>query len=142
MTVKSTLSGLLLLALLSGCEKPGVTVEQAWIREAPPGASALAGYFTLKNGSDHEIRLKDANASGFGMTMFHRTVIRNEVASMEHENAVTVPPHGSLEFAPGGRHLMLMNPKKPYQAGDRVDITFDLEDGTQLPVKFEVKKAE
>ncbi|RMD70857.1 MAG: copper chaperone PCu(A)C, partial [Gammaproteobacteria bacterium] len=29
---------------------------------------------------------------------------------------MAIPPHGKVAFAPGGRHLMLINPKRPIKA--------------------------
>lgn len=41
-------------------------------------------------------------------------------ARMRAVPQVTVPAHGVVRFAPGGYHLMLMDPVRPLRAGETV----------------------
>jgi periplasmic copper chaperone A len=118
----------------------GVSIRDAWIREAPPGASTLAGYMELRNGTSRPQALVAASSAGFGKVMLHRTVVRNGVAHMEHLPQVELAPDASVLFAPGGNHLMLMRPKQPLHAGDTVVIRLEFRGGLVLPVAFEVRK--
>ena len=52
--------------------------------------------------------------------MIHRTIVKDGVARMVHASRIELPPKASLIFAPGGYHLMLMNPKPALRAGDTV----------------------
>jgi len=45
-----------------------------------------------------------------------------------------------LLFAPGGYHLMLMNPKRRLHSGDRVEIVLEFRGGLVVPVAYEVRK--
>ena len=45
---------------------------------------------------------------------------------------------GEVVFAPGGRHIMLMEPLRALKAGDKVRITFTLSDGTKVAADFAV----
>jgi len=118
----------------------GVAISDAWIREAPPGASMMAGYMEVRNGTSRAQALVAASSTGFARVMMHRTVVRNGVAHMEHLSQVELAPNASVRFAPGGNHLMLMNPKQALHAGDAVVIRLEFRGGLVLPVAFAVRK--
>jgi periplasmic copper chaperone A len=62
----------------------------------------------------------------------HETV-ENASGSMvmqEKKGGFTIPAKGSLELAPGGNHLMLMDLTGPIKAGDDVTFTLTMKDGS------------
>ena len=59
---------------------------------------------------------------------------------MVHAAQIELKPSASLIFAPGGYHLMLMNPKRTLRAGDPVVINLQFRGGPDLPVAFQVRK--
>ena len=131
------LAGLLLsMQVLAGM---GVMIDGPWIREAPPGADALAGYMTLNNHTDTEQVLVSAESAAFGMVMLHRTVMQDGVAKMVHQDKIAIPAGGSLSFSPNGYHLMLMKPKQALKAGDKVGMTLHFADGSSQSVEFVVR---
>src|SRR2546427_713529 len=69
-----------------------------------------------------------------------RTVAREVMTGMEHAPKIELLPNESLFFAPGGYHLMLLNPKRILRAGDRVDIQLEFRGGLVLPFTYEVRK--
>lgn len=116
-------------------------VKDRWIREAPPTAAALAGYMVIHNSGDSERVLVGAESPLFGSVMLHRTVMEEGMAKMIHQPSITIPAGGSLTFEPNGYHLMLMKPKKQLKAGDRAEITLKFQDGTTLPLTYDVRKS-
>ena len=118
----------------------GVSVRDAWVREMPPGVTVMAGYMALKNNTSRPQLLVAASSSSFKSVMFHRTVVKDGMAAMEHAPQIELSPNAGLLFAPGGYHLMLMNPKRTLRAGDRVAINLKFRSGIELPVVFEVRK--
>ncbi len=118
----------------------GVSVRDAWMREAPPGVAMMAGYMALRNDTSRSQVLVAASSSGFETVMIHRTVVKGGMAGMEHAPQVELTPNASLIFSPGGYHLMLMNPQRTLHAGDRVYINLEFRGGVVLPVAFEVRK--
>jgi copper(I)-binding protein len=133
----------LILALTlvpAASEEAGVSVRDAWIRETPPGMTMMAGYMELRNNTSRPQVLVAASSSGFETVMIHRTIVKDGMAGMVHASQIGLTPNASLIFAPGGHHLMLMNPKRTLRAGDRVDIYLEFRDGPVLPVAFEVRK--
>jgi len=119
------------------------TVEDAWIREAPPNADSMAGYLMLLNNTPHPYMLNCAKSNHFKEVEFHRTVIQEGMARMHHYETLTISPFSSLTFQPGDLHLMLMGPQDSFKAGDELVITLCiLHDNTQteLDIVMPVKK--
>ncbi|GAP67411.1 copper metallochaperone, bacterial Cox17-like protein [Mizugakiibacter sediminis] len=130
------------LSLMAGTEVHAagrLTVEDAWIRAAPPGAMMLAGYMVLGNAGDAPVVLAAADSDAFGEVSMHRTVEEHGVARMRPLERVSVAPGQRVVFAPGGMHLMLMQPKRALHAGDRVTIRLMQTDGAATPVEFAVR---
>ena len=121
-------------------EEAGVSVRDAWIREAPPGVGVMAGYMELRNNTSGPQILVAASSSGFESVTFHRTIIKDGIAGMVQASQVELTHNASLLFAPGGYHLMLMTPKRTLRAGDPVVINLKFRGGLVLPVAFEVRK--
>jgi len=118
----------------------GVSVRDAWIRETPPGMAMMAGYMELRNNTSRPQVLVAASSPEFGSVMIHRTIAKDGMAGMVHQPRIELAPNGSLVFAPGGYHLMLMSPKRALRAGDPVVINLEFRGGLVLPVAFEVRK--
>jgi copper(I)-binding protein len=110
------------------------------VREAPPGVAVMAGYMLLQNNTSRPQVLVAARSSGFETVMIHRTIGKGGMTGMEHAPQIELLPNASLLFAPGGYHLMLLNPKRTLRAGDRVDIRLEFRGGLVLPVAFGVRK--
>jgi hypothetical protein len=133
----------LILALTftaAASEEAGVSVRDAWVRESPPGVTMMAGYMALRNNTSRSQVLVAARSSDFETVMIHRTIVKDGIAGMEHASQVELTPNASFLFAPGGYHLMLLNPKRTLRAGSRVEIKLEFRGGLVLPVAFEVRK--
>ena len=131
---------LALTPITAATEEAGISVRDAWVREAPPGIAMTAGYMVLQNKTSRPQVLVAARSSAFETVTIHRTVAREGMTGMEHAPQIELLPKASLLFAPGGYHLMLLNPKRTLHVGDRVDITLEFRGGLVLPVAYEVRK--
>ncbi len=112
-----------LLASYVQAQQAPITVQNAWIREAPPNVTTMVGYLTLHNNTSENYTLTCAKSDYFKGIEFHRTVIKDDMASMHHHNTLAIPPFGSLVFKPGDYHLMLMGPRTGFKAGDELMVT-------------------
>ena len=121
-------------------EEAAVSVRDAWVREAPPGMTMMAGYMALRNNTSRPQLLVAASSADFESVTIHRTVAKDGMAGMVHAAQIELKPSASLIFAPGGYHLMLMNPKRTLRAGDPVVINLQFRGGPDLPVAFQVRK--
>jgi copper(I)-binding protein len=134
------MSGLLLLALLvptTACAA-GLTIEKPWIRLIIKARPA-AGYFTVKNDTDKTVELTGAASPACGMVMLHQSVEENGVGKMLPVKSVAVPAHGQFSFAPGGYHLMCMQPQPSMTIGHNVPLTLTFADGQSLTAQFPVQ---
>lgn len=113
-----------LLALLGAAAAhacPGLQAEDAWIREAPPGAMMTVAYAKLKNAGTKPLRITGGFSKDFAGAELHRTVVENGISRMVG-GALTLAPGAAAALEPGSWHLMLMKPARELKAGDRVPI--------------------
>ena len=116
------------------------SIDRAWVRAAPPGATTLAAYATVRNSCSHAFAITGVDAPGFAMTMIHATVVSNGISTMRDTPSLSVPAHGQLLFAPGGRHLMLMNPDRVLRPSDKLHVALLLSDGRRITADFPIRK--
>lgn len=139
------LSNILLAVVLSlicatATAQPNATVDNARIRLLP-GNLPLAGYFTLRNTGQHNLRLVGASSPDFGHVMMHRSIERNGMSKMVMVPHIDVAPGKSVRFAPGGYHLMMMHRKHQLKVGDRVPVVLKFADQNTMTVDFTVHPA-
>ncbi len=139
MQVRWMVGFVLLNAVVANVAAAGrLAIEQAWIRAAPPGAMMLAGYAILRNTGDSMLTVTAAASTDFAEVSLHRSVEENGVERMVPLGRFDIAPGSSVEFAPGGRHLMLMQPQHVLQAGDKVKIHIDTQPGDGATAEFTV----
>src|SRR3982751_4346581 len=115
-----------------------LTVLDAWIRAAPPDSRMLAGYATLKNTGDSPIKVLTIQSDAFRQSSIHETVVEHDVTKMRELPRLDLAPDATIEMKPGGRHLMLLDPRHPIAAGDKIHMVFLLADGTRVETYFDV----
>ncbi len=139
-----SITGIGLLLAAAGLANPAAAagklkVEQAWVRTPPPDAVALAGYAVLRNSGDAPIIVHGANSPDFGAVSIHETTEADGVQRMQALDTVEIAPSASVEFAPGGKHLMLMRPSHSLPSGSVVKIHFDTNDSDGVDASFIVR---
>ena len=138
--MKKLLLTLLLTAYCTVVLAGAPQVRDAWVREAPPGASMMAAYLVIENPGDKDITLVSVDSPAFAHVMMHQSVTVDGVARMQHQHSIPVPAHGSVALEPGGYHLMMPAPETRLTAGDKVEFVLHFDDQTRLPVTAEVRK--
>ena len=141
------LVSLLVISLinLNACgETPSapVSISQAWVREAPPNATAMAGYMQIKNITDENIILHAASSSAFSSIEFHRSVEKDGVYRMIPHLHLHIAANSTFELKPGDYHLMLFNPVNPLKDGDEVTLMLTFSKNQIVEVVVPVKKAQ
>jgi len=106
-------------------------IKDAWVRAAPPNARVMVAYATVKNISTDSIWITGATSDHYKDVQIHETIEKDGLASMIHLNFIKLEAGKSVNFEPGGKHLMLFNANKPSTAGDQIDFNFHLGNGTQ-----------
>ena len=130
----------LLLSISFASHARDIVIDSPWVREAPPNEKALAGYVTLVNVGKTARELVDVSSPMFDRVEFHVTTFEGGMMRMKHLKKLVLAPKESVEFEPGGRHLMLINPKKRLKAGDVVPMMFILKSGKQLSFDMLVRR--
>jgi periplasmic copper chaperone A len=118
----------------------GLTLSGQWFRFIMSSRPA-AGYFDLSNSSATPATLTGASSSACGRLMLHKSVTKDGTESMVMVPKVAVPAHGSLKFAPGGYHLMCMQPAAAMRPGKTVPVTLEFAGGKSLEANFPVRNA-
>jgi periplasmic copper chaperone A len=118
----------------------GVTLGEQWFRFITPTIPA-AGYFTLSNATATPQALVGASSPDCGSLMLHQSVTKNGVEQMIMVPKVAIPAHGTLQFSPGGYHLMCMSPAAAMRPGQSVPVTLQFEGGASLSADFPVRGA-
>ena len=132
-------SGLLLLvASTAAASAAPFDVTDAWFRSLPGGVPA-GGYFTAQNNSGREVAITGVHADACGMLMMHQSSNKGGMSGMDMVDKVTVPPGGTVKFAPAGYHLMCEQAKM--KIGAKVPVSFSLSNGTTVVVAFQVRNA-
>lgn len=73
------------------------------------------------------------------MVMLHQTKEVHGVEKMVPVKSLPVPAHGTLSFAPGGYHLMCMQPQASMAIGKSVPVTLKFADGSSITAQFPVQ---
>lgn len=136
----AVLAALALTVSLPAFAASSVSITNPWLRFIIKARPA-AGYFTVKNRADKPITLVAASSPACGMLMLHESKEVNGVETMRPVKTVTVPAHGDVRFAPGGYHLMCIQPQGSIQVGGNVMVTLKFADGQTLTEAFPVKGA-
>jgi len=123
------LAALLLATPPAEADSPAVTIEKPWVRYLLPSIPAAA-YMTLHNDSATDVVLTRAASPACGMLMLHKSQDDSGMAMMMDVGTITIPAHGAVIFAPGGYHLMCMQPAM--KVGDTVHLTLTFQNGATL----------
>lgn len=130
--------GLTLLAPAAARAGEAVQVHEPWFRFLLASIPA-GGYLTLENTGATPAVLVGATSPACGMVMLHRTESSGGTDRMVGVKQVTIPGHGEFRFAPGGFHLMCMEPRM--RPGQTVPVTLRFADGGQVTARFAVRGA-
>jgi hypothetical protein len=125
----------------SGAVAPVSTTVKAsscWIRAIPAPAPS-GGFFVLENSGPKPVRLTSVKSPSYGMVMMHQTTQSNGMSRMSEVPDIQVPAGGSVQFKPGGYHLMLEKAADSVKVGASVYLQLMLDDGSMVPVRCDVK---
>jgi len=119
-----------------------IAVENPWARAMLPGAKMGVGYFEIKNNTDRPVRLAAVRSNVADQVEIHSSAMDGNVMKMRMmKNGVEIPPHSGLSFKPGSYHLMFINPKTPFKAGEVIKTHFSFDNGHDIAVPFNVREA-
>ncbi|WP_109764495.1 copper chaperone PCu(A)C [Pleionea mediterranea] len=117
-------------------------IENAWVRSVLPVQRSTAMYMTLTNHSSTAVELLEVTLDIAKHSMMHQTVEQEGVSSMKHQSSITLAPKQTVEFNPGGLHVMLMGLNHPVSEQQVVNGVLHFSDGSKQKFTVPVKSAE
>lgn len=128
---------------LAACTPPlpsgaAITIENARIGAPAPGASVAAAYFTIRNGGQAD-QLVAASSPAAASLELHETRNERGMMRMARLENVDLPSGGAVEFAPGGRHVMLIGLTQTLVEGSSFPITLTFRTAGAITVEAPVK---
>jgi copper(I)-binding protein len=116
-----------------------LTVTDAWSRSTPPVAKVGVVYFTLNNGTGKSDRLLKLSTPVAAKVEVHRTEVLDGIARMREVAVLHVDAGQTLEFRPGGLHVMLIGLKRPLVGGTAYDLDLMFEVAGPRKVRVSVR---
>ena len=116
-------------------------IDDAWIAEAPPVSKVMAAYMEIENETAHDRQATSMQCKDFERAEFHRTIDKDGMASMEHQQVLNIPANAELKLKPGGYHIMLFTPARPLKAGDKTNCSMKFDNGTTIKFDLEIRKS-
>jgi len=98
--------------LLATCsvERAPLVATDVTVKQPMPGMQMTAGYFTLTNNATQAINVTHITSPQFASVEMHESVVEDGMARMYPLGELTILAGTTVQFEPGGKHLMLMRP--------------------------------
>ena len=135
--------GSLVMGLNAGAphaqSKGDLEIEKPWARATAPGAAVGGGYLVIRNKGAAGDRLVGVSSPVSARVEIHEMAMEKDTMRMREVKGVDVPAKKSVEFKPGGYHLMMIDLKAPLKQGDKVPVTLRFEKAGELKAEFVVE---
>jgi copper(I)-binding protein len=118
-----------------------LTVSNARVVLAPVAGNPAAVYFDLAWNGPAGVSLTSVDIEGAGMTMIHDYAEDAGKMTMVMADSVPLAADAPVTFAPGGLHVMAMDPGSELKPGSTAKVTFTLSDGAKVNVEAPVRAA-
>ncbi|MFC5910382.1 copper chaperone PCu(A)C [Streptacidiphilus monticola] len=140
-------AAVLLTAAAAGCSSatattssapPGsrISVSGAYIPLPAGGSTEMAaGYLVLRNTGGQADTLTGVSSPQAASVTMHQST----ATTMQPLDAVPVPAHGTVTFARGGRHLMLMGLAETPKVGHQVQLRLEFKDAGTVTVSATIE---
>lgn len=116
-----------------------LTVTAPWARATPRGAKVGGGYLKITNNGAAPDRLLGGTASVAGRIEVHEMSMTDGVMRMRPlTGGLEIKPGASVDLAPGGYHLMLMDLKQQLREGETLAATLRFEKAGTVEVTFRI----
>lgn len=140
------LAGLTLLAVTAMPATAGdvtagdLAISHAYSRVTPKTARVGAGYLSIENKGGDADRLLSVSCACAEFAQVHEMKMNGGVMKMQHvSDGLPIPAGATVKLEPGGYHLMFINVKAPFVAGESVAATLEFERAGKVEIELEVK---
>jgi len=141
--IKQLLKVVVMLGVLvgfAGAESTAIKVHNSWIRLTPPVVKNSAGYASIYNGSDADVKLVAVKSGLSKKIEIHEHKMVDGLMKMrEVAGGLTIPAKTSVELKPGGYHIMLMGLNLKLDVAQEHNLILVFDNGDEVPMIFPVK---
>jgi copper(I)-binding protein len=140
-TASMIAAGACLLLASCGQGAPEIAVDRAWARATVPGQTQAAVYLRVVNGGGGSDGLLSATTALARMATLHEVSNEGGIHRMRPSERVEVGARSTIEFSPGGKHIMLSGVGQSLQAGTSFPLTLRFGRSGVREVTVEVREA-
>lgn len=115
--------------------KPGISGSGGRLVLPVVAGRPAAVYFTLRNDGPDAAALVGVHITGVGEAQMHKT----DGGTMSSVTELDIAPGASLEFAPGGLHVMAFDLDDSLKTGGNAELTLTFSDGDKLSMPLHVE---
>jgi hypothetical protein len=127
-----------LAAVAADATGGNMRVVKAYAKAMPPGATTAGAYMTIENGGGAD-RLVGASSPKALAVEMHTMENNRGVMRMQAVWSIDIPPRGRTVLVPGGKHLMIIDPRPPLREGERFPVRLMFEKSGPVDVELEVQ---
>ncbi|MBL4630273.1 MAG: copper chaperone PCu(A)C [Paraglaciecola sp.] len=131
---------IILCSLVTGMLYAETIITNATVRLLPPGVPNTAAYFSIQNNSDTSQTLIAVSADFATKAEIHNHIQVGDMMRMQHQSEVVIEPGESIQFAPGGLHIMLFGLKQPLREEQSVSIILQTKEGESISITANVAR--
>ena len=127
-------------AMANDYKAGSIEISTPWSRATPKGAQTAIGYMTIKNNGTTPDRLTGGSIDVADHFQLHSMTMENGVAKMRELSDIEIKPGQTIEFKPGGSHVMFVNLKHPLSKGEHISGTLVFERAGKVNVEYSVER--
>ena len=124
-------------AIAQNASVGSIKIENAYTRATAPGQQVAGGFLKIENKGAAD-QLVSASSPVAGEVQLHEMAMEGNVMKMRQVKDIAVPANGAVELKPGGYHLMFMNLKGSFAAGQTVPVKLKFAKAGEVEVKLPV----
>lgn len=113
-------------------------ISKSVIKLVPPASKNTAGYLTIKNNTDQDVKLLKVESDIAQVIELHTMMMENDMMVMRPVEFILIPKKGEVELKGGGLHVMFLGLKKPVVKGGKVEAKLIFNEGKTQRVHFVV----
>ncbi len=126
-----------LIALPVASAHAQVSVKDSWTRATVPQQKATGVYMVIS--AQQSARLVEVRSPLAKLVEIHEMKMDNNVMRMRAMPGVEIPAGKTVEFKPGGYHVMLQELRQQIKVGETVPLTLVFEDSAKKRQVVELK---
>ncbi|MFT7223020.1 MAG: copper(I)-binding protein [Cellvibrionaceae bacterium] len=119
-------------------DRPSVSdellVRDPWVRATPAGMQNTAIYFELINRSETTLTLVEVSSDRAIRAELHQHLMEAGLMKMEKVESVEIPAGSSINFKPGGYHVMMIGLNKTIEHDEKIEVSLILASGVRKTI--------